>query len=66
MNTIWWILGVLAGNIFFGATVLAAIDDEKQSLFAWFKDCPLQIAFFAQPLTLTFWPVVLWFWWRRK
>ena len=66
MTTLWWVLGVLVGNIVIGAAVWAAIDDDEQSLLSWFKKCPPQISFVAQPLVLFVWPVGVWFWWRAR
>jgi len=56
----------MVGNFFIGACILAAIDDENQSLFNWYISCPKEIAWGAQPVVLTFWPVVLWFWFKRN
>lgn len=51
-------------NFLLGAIVLPAIDNKKQSLFNWYNACPDGIAWFAQPLVLFFWPVVMWFWFK--
>jgi len=54
------LLGVFAANMLVGTAVLCAIDDKEQSLFRWFSGCPSSIAWFAQPLTLTAWPILVW------
>ena len=58
------ILGALASNIVIGACVWVAIDDADQRYFQWFASCPPHIAFVAQPIVLSAWPVGVWFWWH--
>lgn len=59
MNTaeFFWILMAFSFNMVIGAAVLAAIDDDGNSLYNWYMDCPLWL--FGQPLVLTFWPILL-------
>ena len=66
MSSIFWILGGFLANMIIGASVWAAIDDDQQSLLRWYHECPPQIAWLAQPLALTAWPIVLWFWRKNK
>ena len=66
MSSIFWILGGFLANMIIGASVWAAIDDDQQSLLRWYHECPPQIAWLAQPLALTAWPIVLWFWRKKK
>lgn len=61
-----YFLCIVLGNYFLGACVCAIIDDEKQSLFNWYCRCPEQIAWFVQPLTVSLWPVVMWFWFKHN
>lgn len=61
----WSAIGV-GVNALIGAVVWATIDDKQQSLLAWYKSCPAEISWFAQPLALSLWPVVLWFYLTRK
>lgn len=65
MTIVWWIIGALIVNLVIGAAVWSLVDDESQRYLSWFKSCPARIAFFAQPLVLSAWPVGLWFWYRR-
>jgi len=62
MNAALWVLGGIVCNMLIGAGVWAAIDDEEQRLYRWYKDCPPQIAWLAQPLVLMAWPIGLWLW----
>ena len=66
MSSIFWILGGFLANMIIGASVWAAIDDDQQSLLRWYHECPPQIAWLAQPLALTAWPIALWFWRKNK
>ena len=66
MNTILWILGGVVCNMVVGAGVWASIDDKEQRMLRWYKDCPPQIAWLAQPLVLMAWPIGLWLWCRNK
>ena len=66
MNTALWILVGIACNMVIGAGIWAAIDDEDKHLYLWYKECPPQIAWLAQPLVLMSWPVALWIWWKNK
>ena len=66
MSSIFWILGGFLANMIIGVSVWAAIDDDQQSLLRWYNECPPQIAWLAQPLALTAWPIVLWFWRKKK
>ena len=64
MIGIYVFVGLLANSLL-GAVVWTLIDDSDRSYYRWFVSCPPRIAWFAQPLVLTAWPVGLWFHWRR-
>lgn len=66
MNAALWVLGGIVCNMLIGAGVWAVIDDEEQRLYHWYKDCPPQIAWLAQPLVLMAWPIGLWLRWKNK
>lgn len=66
METDILVLVAIAVNMVIGAGVWAGIDDKDQQLYRWYKDCPQQIAWLAQPLALMVWPVTLWMWWKNK
>lgn len=53
-------------NAVIGAGVWAAIDHPDQRLYRWYHDCPKRIAWFAQPIVLSAWPVGLWLWFRER
>ena len=53
-------------NLIVGATVLAFIDDEEENLYKWYAGCPDEISFIVQPLTLSFWFIVVIFWYKNK
>ena len=52
-------------NAFIGAVVWAALDCEDERFYHWYKSCPPEIAWFAQPLVLTLWPVAVYLWWKE-
>jgi hypothetical protein len=53
-------------NLVVGSFVWSGIDTEDKQMYNWYKDCPRKVAWFAQPLVLTLWPVGLWLWWNEK
>jgi len=66
MNTLFWIIGATIVHMIVGAGVLAAIDDKAQRLLKWYKSCPPQIAWLAQPVALMAWPICVWAWWHQR
>lgn len=64
METLLWVVGLFLFNMIVGAGVWAAIDDEAKSFYHWYNTCPREIAWIAQPLILTLWPVALYI--RRR
>ena len=66
MNTALWVFGAVTCNMVIGAGIWAAIDDQDKHLYRWYKECPPQIAWLAQPLVLMAWPIGLWMWWKNK
>lgn len=63
MGIIFLAFGGLFLNFLIGAAVLASIDDDRQTLFRWYCDCPMPIL--GPPLVLTAWPLI-WLAWSRK
>ena len=59
MVIVWLLLGFIAW-IVIGAAILSAMDDERQSLLQWAKECPVGGA----PAVMLAWPVVVWWIWR--
>lgn len=57
MITTIWIFSVFLGWFFIGCCVLAAVDDEHQSLFKWAKEAPIPGLY---ELTVMAWPYVAW------
>ena len=51
------VLGVWAWYLV-GVVILDCIDTPERDLLRWYQSCPEEIAWFAQPLALTLWPVV--------
>jgi hypothetical protein len=64
MTVVWILVGIMA-NMVVGAGVYAALDRDGD-LFRWYKECPARIAWFAQPLFLTFWPIGAAIHWMRR
>ena len=64
MTVVWVLVGIIA-NMAIGAGVYAALDRDGD-LFRWYKECPPSIAWFAQPLVLTLWPVGAVLYWTRR
>lgn len=60
--------GLLGISIYLivGAGVWAAIDDDAQSFYHWYKSAPQRLAWLAQPIVLCAWPIALWLRYRRK
>ncbi len=52
---LWYAVGVM---------VLAAVD-TREEILEWFKSCPKEISWWARPLALTAWPVMVWMYYKR-
>ena len=57
------IILILMGWFIIGCIVLAAIDDEHQSLLKWASSCPI---IFGYEITVMCWPIIVWYWWKRR
>ena len=60
MVIVWLLLGLVAW-IVIGAVILSAMDDERQSLLQWAKECPAGGA----TAVMLAWPIVVWWIWRN-
>ncbi len=58
MSTMTYVILGVAAWYLVGVVVLAGIDTPERDLLWWYKSCPEEISWFAQPLALTLWPVV--------
>jgi hypothetical protein len=47
-------------NTAFGLLVWTWSDDKRCRLHQWYASCPKDIAWFAQPLALSLWPMAFW------
>lgn len=56
------IVGLLI-NMLIGLYVVVAVDDEKDTLRFWVRSDVLPG---GRVVALQFWPLVLWFWFRRS
>ena len=57
-------LCTIVTNMIIGAAVWSLIDDKEHHLYKWYNECPSQIAWVAQPLVLTAWPIGLYLWFK--
>lgn len=64
--TFLYIIAFLFLNAVIGCAVYTAIDDDEQSMFKWYSKCPDDISWFAQPLFLEIWPIMLVVYFKRK
>lgn len=58
-----WTISIVAASQIIGVLVLSSIDDDQQTLFRWAASCPLPGGY---NLVLILWPLVAFFWLRRK
>ncbi len=59
MSTMAYVILGVAAWYLVGVVVLGGIDTSERDLLRWYQSCPEEIAWFAQPLALTLWPVVV-------
>jgi hypothetical protein len=61
MNIMLLTILAIFANTVIGATIWSSIDDSNKNLLRWYRECPLEIAWIAQPLVLNLWPVALFY-----
>ena len=59
-------LALFYANTLIGCLAWALVDGEDGDIGRWFDNCPKEIAWFAQPIVLTVWPIAIWVYWTRR